>query len=398
MNAMQTAVLDLLRGEYTRKLAEQCGVFVTIGSPEESPRWIIYNGTLNKHDAGGLLLSLAFSHSQVNHIWFFVSLESLTVHERNTVMSIRYDDILDYFRKVKYAYLAEHWPTIDIPEEYQIVKDAPVELVRPINKEMPNILDVERDDEPSEYEKEAEEFLTRNGMVLTWEFDRFDKYFDSDTQKRNIFKWTISRDNKCITGTFGSSIFESCKIGPALYSEGPCEIYWGIKVGEGKEAMYLSHTINTSYDVLRKVNSGEIKAASLIDTKKLVEDHTAFLAKREARAKQLRMRENMSSDFIRVDMIKTLIIERIIRAIWIAKNENKARYEQDDKIKFPSAYDLLASIVKYPPGTFENFCSDYGYDTDSRKAYKIYNTVLDQWKDVESFMSGQEISELESIN
>src|SRR6185312_12921531 len=29
--------------------------------------------------------------------------------------------------------------------------------------------------------------------------------------------------------------------------------------------------------------------------------------------------------------------------------------------KKPTAYDVLACITKYDPGTFSNFCSDFGY-------------------------------------
>ena len=37
--------------------------------------------------------------------------------------------------------------------------------------------------------------------------------------------------------------------------------------------------------------------------------------------------------------------------------------------KTASAYDLLACITKSDPGNFRDFCSDFGYDTDSRKAF-----------------------------
>ena len=48
--------------------------------------------------------------------------------------------------------------------------------------------------------------------------------------------------------------------------------------------------------------------------------------------------------------------------------------------KEPSMYDVLACITKYEPGTFEDFCYDYGYDTDSRKAEKTYNAVCKEYK------------------
>ena len=49
----------------------------------------------------------------------------------------------------------------------------------------------------------------------------------------------------------------------------------------------------------------------------------------------------------------------------------------------PTAYAILACLTKYDPGTFEDFCSDYGYDEDSRKAERIYKAVCNEWLHVE---------------
>ena len=64
----------------------------------------------------------------------------------------------------------------------------------------------------------------------------------------------------------------------------------------------------------------------------------------------------------------------------------------------PTAYDVLASITKYDVGSFEDFCSEFGYDTDSRKAYKIYKAVLREWKNVEKLWSEEELEQLREIN
>ena len=42
---------------------------------------------------------------------------------------------------------------------------------------------------------------------------------------------------------------------------------------------------------------------------------------------------------------------------------NSSRYP---KIK-PSVYDIFACLQKYDPETFEDFCAEFGYDTDSKK-------------------------------
>lgn len=42
----------------------------------------------------------------------------------------------------------------------------------------------------------------------------------------------------------------------------------------------------------------------------------------------------------------------------------------------PTAYDVLACLEKSDPGTFEEFCSEYGYSDDSIKATKLYGSVV----------------------
>jgi len=66
--------------------------------------------------------------------------------------------------------------------------------------------------------------------------------------------------------------------------------------------------------------------------------------------------------------------------------------------KAPTAYDLLTCITKYDPGTFENFCGDYGYDSDSRKAEKIYQGVVKEWEKVSKFFTEEELTALGDIN
>lgn len=50
--------------------------------------------------------------------------------------------------------------------------------------------------------------------------------------------------------------------------------------------------------------------------------------------------------------------------------------------KIPTPYDVLVSITKEAPDTFQDFCLTFGYDTDSRKAEKIYFDVQKEWKEI----------------
>lgn len=54
-----------------------------------------------------------------------------------------------------------------------------------------------------------------------------------------------------------------------------------------------------------------------------------------------------------------------------------------DGDKKPTHYDVLACLTKSNPGSFENFCGDYGYSTDSRKAERTYNAVCKEWRNVD---------------
>ena len=63
----------------------------------------------------------------------------------------------------------------------------------------------------------------------------------------------------------------------------------------------------------------------------------------------------------------------------------------------PTPYDVLACLTKYDPGTFDDFCADYGYDTDSRKANNIYLDVQKEWTEVNRLF-GDVLDDLAEIN
>jgi len=57
----------------------------------------------------------------------------------------------------------------------------------------------------------------------------------------------------------------------------------------------------------------------------------------------------------------------------------------------PTLYDVLACLTKYDPEDFDNFCGDYGYDTDSRKAEKIYKAVCKEFEAVKRLFPEEEV-------
>ena len=64
----------------------------------------------------------------------------------------------------------------------------------------------------------------------------------------------------------------------------------------------------------------------------------------------------------------------------------------------PTAYDLLACLTKYDPGTFSNFCGDYGTNEDSISGLRIYKAVRREWAKVSRFFTAAELEELAEIN
>lgn len=89
--------------------------------------------------------------------------------------------------------------------------------------------------------------------------------------------------------------------------------------------------------------------------------------------------------------------------VCVLKNENhRFRFTFGQSINntgiTPTAYDVLASLTKYEVGSFENFCDEYGYNTDSRSAYKTYKAVLKEWKNVERLFTADQIEMLQEIN
>lgn len=66
-------------------------------------------------------------------------------------------------------------------------------------------------------------------------------------------------------------------------------------------------------------------------------------------------------------------------------------------VRAPRAYDVLACLQKYDPGTFAEFCGDFGYDEDSRRAEKIYFAIQKEWVNVRR-MFGNHLEALQEIS
>jgi len=63
----------------------------------------------------------------------------------------------------------------------------------------------------------------------------------------------------------------------------------------------------------------------------------------------------------------------------------------------PTMYDILTCLEKYEVGSFDNFCSNYGYDNDSIKAHRIYKAVAKEYKNMLRLFGAELLDQMQEI-
>ena len=83
----------------------------------------------------------------------------------------------------------------------------------------------------------------------------------------------------------------------------------------------------------------------------------------------------------------------------ISTDQKKTREELKEKKQeaMPSAYDVLSCVTSYDPGTFEEFCADFGYDEDSKSAERTYIAVMRECKQLQRIFTVKQMEELAEI-
>ncbi len=93
---------------------------------------------------------------------------------------------------------------------------------------------------------------------------------------------------------------------------------------------------------------------------------------------------------------------RDIFNITLKNTNNRFRFTFGQSInntgKALKAYDVLASLTKYDCGTFNDFCSEFGYEQDSRSAYKTYKAVKREWENLNKLFTEDQLELLREIN
>lgn len=98
---------------------------------------------------------------------------------------------------------------------------------------------------------------------------------------------------------------------------------------------------------------------------------------------------------------------RNIYDVTIRKGNERYKFTFGDSVmntnegKKPTAYDILACLTKYDVGSFEDFCSEFGYDFDSKKeekkALKLYNAMCKEYEGISKLYNDDEMEKLREI-
>ena len=108
--------------------------------------------------------------------------------------------------------------------------------------------------------------------------------------------------------------------------------------------------------------------------------------------------DKQANDFAAKYGVKLTVLDKEYRTYFVDDKDERWVYKcRLSRNRKPRLYDIFSCLTKYDPGTFENFCWEYGYDEDSRKAERIYNGVVKEWKAVERLF-GDCLEALQEIN
>jgi len=242
--------------------------------------------------------------------------------------------------------------------------------------------------------KEATELLAKElDFKLKVVSHRFDSMqWDKDGQKRNIFKLKLIRGKNNYTFEFGSSLNDSVKNSNAweqLKDSDLISVYSGVSSVAHK--VYGSVTFEVTKKEIENLNDAQL----LVYATMLKDDFNISVS--EYNKKQRSKWEHLKN-FGSVESGVPYITKAVQRKIEELKNTSCVSNEPLPEVKEPALYSVLACLQKYDVGSFEDFCSDFGYDEDSRTAEKTYKAVLKEWEAMERLFNNEELELLQLIN
>ena len=250
----------------------------------------------------------------------------------------------------------------------------------------------------STYEQQANDFLTKTGATIEKKFLKFDHHFGGEKQKRNVFEITISKDGKNMVFNFGQSVNDSCEE-TAKIEEGenePINLIFGYSY-KGIDAIHKGE-INTDLFTLRAIKNGTKDINELLTDSYLNEctENFKYEILQHNKKSRVRVIDYAKPRIDTIEQFRQRGINKINEEIEKLSREKLHIYQKNAIIE-PTNYDILTCLTKYDPETFENFCSEFGYDEDSIKALKTYEAVKKESADLQTLFNEEELNELAEI-
>lgn len=236
--------------------------------------------------------------------------------------------------------------------------------------------------------------------IISSEFKSMD--WDKDGQKRNVFKCQLVRNDKSYNFEFGTSVVDSCDYVSEYETldakKDKIEFYAGLKSDKisvgNKFQLTLKQVENLSSDFIYD-EANALQADFEEQVKKYNENVNKKFAKEYARSAGL---------YVDVTKDNGMFVQCVQKAVKRKLDELKEKQVLSKTKQLstapiePSLYDVISCLQKYEVGTFEDFCSDFGYDEDSRQAEKTYNAVVKEYEGLSNLFTDEELNVLSYIN
>ena len=180
----------------------------------------------------------------------------------------------------------------------------------------------------------------------------------------------------------------------------------------------MSEYLKQAEDFLSKTNSTLeikfLKTGKHFQNDKEERDIYEFTLTRGKRTYKGTFGNSIKNSGIKLNGRVVMTTEASIDKCWLKAETNPFRLYSNSRFSFiigypvsareielpipPNAYDILVCFTKYDVGSFEDFCSEFGYDVDSRSAEKTYKAVVKEYEGLSMLYSDEELEEMSEIS
>lgn len=245
-----------------------------------------------------------------------------------------------------------------------------------------------------DYLQNALEITNKLGVEMTCAFLKHDFHFQGDKEKRDIYEITLKRGGKQFSFNFGQSINNSCEPIEQKQKDvlNTIDVFAGFKLKDVNAGIKFKINKNNDWffdlvslreqlekDWLSNYKTINKYYKDKYDSGKISKNF--YLSKINVNSKDL---EGICHQII------TSAVARELTKIIFVNRETKNKIE-------PDMYDIIGCIQKYDVGTFDDFCSEFGYDNDSISALKTYKAVKEQYTNMCMLFTETELELLSEI-